>query len=224
MEAWNVAGKSVLLFPSAQKSAPLVLLHTFEDEGESVWRAARSLTGADFSVAAVGGLRWEDEMSPWECPPLFKGDTPCTGGADAYLEQLTGNILPEILRRLPAAPAYLALAGYSLAGLFAVYAAYRTDRFSRIASASGSFWFPGFLDFAEKNAPVKQPERVYFSLGDKEAKTRNKILRTVEENTRALKKRYESAGIKTVFELNPGNHFQDAPERMAKGIAWILEE
>ena len=180
------------------------------------------MTDADFSFAAVGGLRWDDEMSPWESPPLFKGDTPCTGGADAYLATLTGEILPEILSRLPAAPSFLSLAGYSLAGLFAVYATYRTNLFSRIASASGSFWFPGFMDFARKHEPIKSPERVYFSLGDKEAKTRNKILRTVEDNTRALYARYENAGVNTVFELNPGNHFQDAPERMAKGIAWIL--
>ena len=216
MEAWNVAGKSVSLFPSAQKNAPLVLLHTFEDEGESVCRAARGMTGSDFSFAAVGNLRWADEMSPRECPPLFKGDTPCTGGADAYLAILTGEILPEILSRLPAAPAYLALAGYSLAGLFAVYATYRTDVFSRIASASGSFWFPGFLAFAEKNEPTKPPEHVYFSLGDKEAKTRNQTLRTVEENTRALYEQYGRAGVQTIFEMNPGNHFQNAPERMAK--------
>lgn len=221
-DVWNAAGKTVTLFPSEKGNAPLVLLHTVQGEGEDVYRKARSMTGADFSFAAVGGLRWDDEMSPWESPPLFKGDTPCTGGADAYLATLTGEILPEILSRLSAAPSFLALAGYSLAGLFAVYATYRTDRFSRIASASGSFWFPGFLDFAREHEPTRRPERVYFSLGDKEAKTRNKILRTVEDNTRALYARYENAGVNTVFELNPGNHFQDAPERMAKGIAWIL--
>jgi hypothetical protein len=25
-------------------------------------------------------------------------------------------------------------------------------------------------------------------------------------------------------ELNPGNHFQNADERLAKGIAWCLQE
>ncbi|MBQ9377105.1 MAG: hypothetical protein IJU05_04820, partial [Schwartzia sp.] len=210
------------LFPAQAENAPLVLLHTVEGEGESVYRAARERTGADFSLAAVGGLRWDNEMSPWACPPLFKGDTPCTGGADAYLATLEDEILPSALARLSAAPAYLALAGYSLAGLFAVYATYRTSLFSRVASASGSFWFPGFLDFARAHQPIRPPARVYFSLGDKEAKARNKTLRTVEENTRALKAHYEAAGIETIFELNPGNHFKDAPQRMAKGIAWIL--
>lgn len=221
-DVWNAAGKTVTLFPSEKGNAPLVLLHTVQGEGEDVYRKARDMTDADFSCAAVGGLRWDDEMSPWESPPLFKGDTPCTGGADAYLATLTGEILPEILSRLPAAPSFLALAGYSLAGLFAVYATYRTDRFSRIASASGSFWFPGFLDFTREHAPKRRPERVYFSLGDREAGTRNKLLGAVEENTRALKERYEKAGVETVFELNPGNHFRDAEARMARGIVWML--
>ncbi len=222
MEVWKAAGKDLTLFPSARDNAPLVLLHTCGDEGESVERQVRAMTDADHAFAAIGGLRWEDEMSPWECPPIFRGEPPFTGGADAYLALLTQEILPGILSRLSAAPAYLALAGYSLAGLFAVYASYRTDLFSRIASASGSFWFPGFPEFAANHEPERTPDRVYFSLGDQEAKSRNRILRTVEDHTRALRERLERAGAKTVFARNPGNHFRDAPKRMAKGIAWIL--
>ena len=219
----ETAGKPVRLFPSAREGAPLVVLHTVQDEGESVWRAVRSITGTAFTLAAIGGLRWNDEMSPWPSPPIFKGDAPCTGGANAYLGTLTETIVPGILERLPGKPACLALAGYSLAGLFAVYALYRTGMFSRVASASGSFWYPDFLAFAQTHAMAKPPECAYFSLGDKEAKTRNRILQTVEENTRALHQLYSQAGITTRFEMNPGNHFQNAPERMAKGIAWVLE-
>ena len=74
-DVWNAAGKTVALFPSEKGNAPLVLLHTVQGEGEDVYRKARGMTDADFSFAAVGGLRWDDEMSPWESPPLFKGDT-----------------------------------------------------------------------------------------------------------------------------------------------------
>ena len=222
MEAMTIAGKSVRLFPSERPDAPLVWLHTVKGEGESVYRAVRGMTDRPFSFAAVGGLRWEEEMTPWPCPPLFKGDKPFSGGADAYLETLTDKLLPEVTARLPAAPAYLALAGYSLAGLFAAYALYRTDAFARIACASGSFWYPGFLDYAETHMLKRRPERVWFSVGDREAGTRHEILRSVEENTRALHARYEREGIETIFEMNPGNHFRDAEQRMAKGIAWIL--
>ena len=222
MEKLLLAGKAVEIFPSPQEGAPLVLLHTVQGEGQRVYEAVGKLTAAEFSLAAIGGLRWSDEMSPWAIPPIARGGSPCTGGADAYLTKLTAVILPEILRRLPRQPAYIALGGYSLAGLFALYAMYRTDLFGRIASVSGSLWYPRFLQFAQSQKLERVPECIYFSLGDKEARTRNKVLRPVEETTRLLKNYYHERGIPAIMEMNPGNHFTDSIGRMAKGISWIL--
>ena len=61
------------------------------------------------------------------------------------------------------------------------------------------------------------------SLGTKEAKTKNPVMKTVEEKTKELHRWYKEQGIPVVYEENPGNHFQDAVNRMAKGIAWILQ-
>ncbi len=224
METMRIADKAVRIFPARQAGSPLVIFHTVDDEGEKVYQAVKKETEIDFSFAVVGNLRWDDEMSPWEIPPLFKGDTPCTGGADVYMKELIQKILPEILGNLAGKPSYTALAGYSLAGLFAVYAMYHTDLFSRIASASGSFWYPDFMEYTKREELKRKPECIYFSLGDKEAKARNKILQSVEENTRALEKYYHEMGISTVMEMNPGNHFRNPEERMAKGIRWILEQ
>ena len=33
---------------------------------------------------------------------------------------------------------------------------------------------------------------------------------------------YQAKGIDTVFQLNPGNHYDHAAERTAAGIAWLL--
>ena len=81
-------------------------------------------------------------MAPWDIPPISKNDTPCTGGADSYLDLLLSKIIPEAERQLRGTPVWRGIAGYSLAGLFAVYAMYQTGAFSRIASMSGSLWFP----------------------------------------------------------------------------------
>lgn len=224
MEQFTAAGKSVQFFPAENNFAPLVILHTVHGEGERVYRLAKSGTKTDFSFAAISNLNWDDEMSPWAIPPISKDDTPCTGGADAYLEKFTGIILPEILKRIPSEPRFIALTGYSLAGLFALYSAYKTNIFSRLACASGSFWYPGFSEFVERNEMQRRPDFIYFSLGDKEAKTRNKILQSVEQNTGRLKNFYEQKGIDTVFEMNEGNHFYRADERMAKGICRILND
>lgn len=202
--------------------APLVLMNAFENECNDTFEELRKLTTADISLAAVRITKWNRDMSPWEAAPVFKNDDPFTGGADAYLDKLTGEILPAVVNELGSKPAYTALAGYSLAGLFAVYAMYRTSAFSRIVSASGSMWFPGFVEFAKSHELASRPEKLYLSLGDKESKTRNKIMEPVERNTAELHECYRSLGIDTVFELNPGNHFQNPADRLAKGIAWVL--
>ena len=215
-------GKHVYLYGDRDEAAPHVIINTFQGNGSSIYSALCSMTDKKVNLAVVSDIDWDDEMSPWECPPLGKNDSPCTGGADKYLEKLTGTIIPEIKKKLGGEPEYIAIAGYSLAGLFAIYSLYKTDIFSRAVSASGSMWFPGFVEYTEKNEYIRKPDKVYFSLGDKEAHTRNALLSTVEDKTNEIYGHYKDSGIGTAFDLNPGNHFKDADIRLAKGIAWIL--
>lgn len=64
------------------------------------------------------------------------------------------------------------LAGYSLAGLFALWAAYECDTFSGIACCSGSLWFKNW-DIYMREHTLKRKCSVYLSLGGKEEKTKN---------------------------------------------------
>ena len=210
------------VFPSRAPGAPLVVFLADHGEGEQVLSALAELGALDLSLAVIGGFDWNRDLSPWPAPGVMKGGGDFAGGADDFLARLTAA-LPEIAAALPPAPAYMALAGYSLAGLCAVYAAYRADAFTRFASASGSFWYPGFLDFARTQPFRRVPERVYVSVGDREARTRNPRMQPVEENTRQLAAWYAEQGIETCFELNPGNHFQDPAGRMARGILWMVQ-
>ena len=215
-------GKHIYLYGDRDEAAPLVITNTFQGNGSSVYSALHSMTDKKVNLAVISDINWDDEMSPWECPPLSKNDSPCTGGADKYIKKLTDSIIPAIKEELAAEPEYIAIAGYSLAGLFAIYSLYKTDIFSRAVSASCSMWFPDFVEYTNKNDFVRKPDRVYFSLGDKEARTRNSLLSTVEDKTKETYEHYKNSGIDTVFELNQGNHFKDADIRLAKGIAWIL--
>jgi hypothetical protein len=214
-------GRRAVLFEGASPDAPLVVLNTVHGEGGSIVDALRGITGRDASILCIEGLDWNDDMSPWSMPAVGKGDG-FGGRADAYLKTLTGTIVPEALSESGLEPRFRAIAGYSMAGLFAVYSVYRTDMFSRVASASGSLWFPGFTDFMARSRPVRVPERVYLSLGDKEAKTRNAIMASVQNRTDTVRSRFEGMGSETIYESNPGNHLRDVPLRMAKGIAAIL--
>lgn len=219
---FTVLGRKISIYGEAWKNVPVIYLNTVHGEGKAVWDQCRQIGCPAFSLVAVSGIRWDHDMSPWPIPPIAKNDTPCTGGADAYLALLTEKILPAVEATIGGRPEYSVLAGYSLAGLFAVYAAYHTDAFAGIISASGSFWFPEFVDYVKEHELRRVPERMYFSLGDREAHTKNPYLSSVEERTKTLYEYYSLQGIQTTFVLNPGNHFDNPNRRMAEGILWIL--
>ena len=142
----------------------------------SVYKNLMALGCPDFCLVAVSNLKWDHDMTPWYMGPISKHDTPCTGGADDYLKLLLDEIMPEAEALLPGAPAWRGLAGYSLAGLFALYALYQTDVFARAASISGSFLFEGIMEYVCSHEMKRKPDCLYFSLGDKESSTDNPIL------------------------------------------------
>lgn len=218
----NIAGRSITLYPAKNADRPLILLNNFSGDGSSVVQAMQEAGCPDCNLVSIGNLQWDHDMTPWYCAPLFPGDTPCTGGAAEYLDVLVGEILPEALSGVEGTPTFIGLAGYSLAGLFALWAMYHTDRFSRAASMSGSLWFPDFREYAISHEMAIEPDCLYLSLGDREAKTKNPVLQKVQDNTEELAAFYRGKGISVTYELNPGNHFRDAALRSARGIAALL--
>lgn len=218
-----ISGKEVAVYPSAAPGRPIVYLNTFEQEGDQVYQQLQDMGCPDFTLVAVSGLDWHHDMTPWEMPPVSKGAPPCTGGADEYLRLLTEELLPKAEEAVQGPVLWRGLAGYSLAGLFAIYSAYRTQVFSRLASMSGSLWFPEFKEYVFSHEMKSRPEHLYLSLGDRECRTNNPYLRTVQENTGEIADYYTRKGIDTMYWLNPGNHFKNTARRTAAGIAWILE-
>ncbi len=215
--------KNIFIYGEAEESVPLIIYHAYEGDGKNVYDEIKKLTDTDFIFATITDIDWNDEMSPWDLPPRYLNDGACTGGADKYIKKLTEDIIPKIKAELKAEPAYIAISGYSLAGLFSIYSLFNTDIFECAVSASGSLWFPDFSEYVNKHSFKKRPKKVYFSLGDKEANTRNQLLSTVKDKTGNIYQMFRDQGIYATFELNPGNHFKDPDYRMAKGIEWILD-
>ena len=222
MYTYKIDGKTLTFFLSTESGAPIIYLNTFSDEGQKVYEAAQAAACPPFTLVAISDLDWNHNMVPWDSPPAFKNAEPCTGGADDYLRLLIEEIIPKAEKEITGAPSWRGIVGYSLAGLFALYAIYRTDLFSRVGSMSGSLWFPGMKDYIFSHELKRQPDHMYFSLGDKESKNRNPILRSVRQNTEEIHAFYQSKGIDTVFELNSGNHYNHVAERTAAGIVWLL--
>lgn len=179
-------------------------------------------TDISFTMAAFLIEDWNRELSPWEAPAVF-GNEKFGSGASETLSFITDALLPEIcgICGVDGKNRYY-LGGYSLSGLFSLWAAYQTDLFCGIAAVSPSVWFPGWIKYAESNV-IQSPE-VYLSLGEKEEKARNRLLSTVGDN---IRRQYEllsgtDAVKKCELEWNPGNHFMEPEQRTAKGFAWLL--
>ncbi|MDY6333814.1 MAG: esterase, partial [Lachnospiraceae bacterium] len=112
------------------------------------------------------------------------------------------------------------IGGYSLAGLFALWAVYQTDAFAGAAAASPSVWFPGFTDWMKERRP--ECGTVYLSLGDREERTRNPVMATVGDHIRAAYALLQEQGVDCTLEWNSGNHFRDNDIRTAKAFAWLI--
>lgn len=219
-----IDGKQIYIYPSSAPNSPVVYLNTYSDEGDGIYKILCETGCEKFTLVSICSLEWDKDMSPWDIPPVSKDDTPCTGGADEYLKFSTNKIMPRVEENIQGGISWRAIAGYSLAGLFAIYAMYRANIFTRAASMSGSLWFPDFKEYVFSHEMMTQPDCVYLSLGDKECKTKNPYLKTVQEKTEEIFKFYKNKNINTVFQLNQDSHFKDIDKRTVLGIKWILEQ
>ena len=209
-------------------------------------------------LVCIGVDLWEENFSPWCAPRVFAKGPNFGEGAQKTLDALINQVVPWTESELSAPPAYRVLVGYSLAGLFSLWAGvtqpgvsqqvargcqhgnavapqqvargYQPDdtptpTFQRIGAVSGSFWFPGLLDYVDQqlSGGVVGLTHAYLSLGDREARTPNPQIMHVQENAELLASKLEDAGITSTFELNRGNHFQNVEGRMQKALDWLLK-
>ncbi len=214
--------RRVCLYRLVQGSAPLVYSIDYHENGQLLLDACKQVGCSSFNLVTISGLHWNQELSPWAVETVVSRDDSFAGEADQWLSLLTGEVVPRVERLLDAPPAWRMLAGYSLAGLFAVWTAFHSDLFTRILSASGSMWYPGWLEYVAEHQLVADVQGIYLSVGDKESTSRNAVLQTVGERTQAVAALMAERGIPSKFELNPGNHFKNPPLRVAKGIHWLL--
>jgi len=202
------------IYEFGSPDAPVVLIepiHVPEGMDEEADRI-RKLAGADFRLLAVR-VNWFQDLSPWPAPPV-SGSIPFGDGAE--------RTLAEILKLTGQPGKRYVLGGYSMGGLFALWAACRSEAFSAVAAASPSVWFPGFTDYMTSRGI--RTGRVYLSLGDREEKTRNPVMAAVGDRIREIHAWLQAQSVPCLLEWNRGNHFADLEERMAKGFAWAMKE
>ena len=163
---------------------------------------------------------WNRQFSPWPASKAFRQGEDFGGGAPDYLKYFLETLLPGAEEKLPFEPKVRGLAGYSMAGLFAVYAMYNTPVFNRIACMSGSLWFDNWKEYALTHSPVPENPAVYLSLGSKEHKTKDQRMSQVKTITEELAVYWgKSCGV--TYETVPGGHFTNVAQRIARGITQI---
>lgn len=223
MQTVQIQGRNCHIYGAA--GAQFLLVQLVDDHDmqgmEAELAALSAACRSPFLLAAVPVEVWNDALSPWPAPPVW-GRQGFGGGSAGTLDFLLRQLLPALKQQfaLPA-DVHIILGGYSLAGLFALWAATQSSAFCGIAAASPSVWFPGWNGY-EAAHPV-QTSCVYLSLGDREEHTKNAAMAPVGANIRALYQRLQTRGTRCTLEWNAGGHFKEPNLRTAKAFAWTME-
>lgn len=224
METVIVGGKVCHIMQNGQLPCPAIYWGIALGERDN-WQSMSDLLPQEkpWLLIAYGAEDWNRDFSPWPAPAVF-GKEAFSGGASKTLSWLLNACVPYIEANYGVGHPRL-LGGYSLSGLFSLWAFYRSGAFQGVACCSGSLWYPGWDDFIlGRLAPVDS--LIYLSLGDREERTKNQTMARVGDATR---KQYELACRDKhvafcTLEWNAGGHFKEPELRMARGFAWLLDQ
>ncbi|MCR4740120.1 MAG: esterase [Lachnospiraceae bacterium] len=217
-EYGDPASGSILIEPVDERDLPLIAKRA---------EMIRELSGTEIRFVAVGVKDWNNDLSPWKAEAVF-GNEGFGGGAketlSAILELATRVSSDKGSGNDPSGnkKKKIYMGGYSLAGLFSLWAAYQTDVFSGIAAVSPSLWYPGFMDHMRENRI--RTERVDLSLGDREEKVRNLLISQVGNNIREAYNIIKRDGAECCLTWNEGNHFKDADKRTVSAFLRLIHD
>lgn len=168
-----------------------------------------------------------DDYTPW---PLQASETmpmDFEGKAEEHLSFISTHVIPfcESEYGLASSAEKRVIGGYSLGGLFSLYATVNTDLFGNVLSCSSSLWYPDFLDYLKEHPFKATHPKLYMSVGDQEGTTATNLTADQTSNTIALKDWIEQRFLAGDFQftLEEGNHGNDIPGRAWRAVEWVEE-
>ena len=170
------------------------------------------------TIVTVPVRQWNDALTPWPAAGLYRGEPDFGGHADVTLAKLTSDVLPAIEREARLSPTHRAICGYSLGGLFSLYALTHTDVFVACGCLSGSVWYEGWVEHLRALDIDLAGRYAFLSLGTKERRAARPLLKTVQDCMEACSGILREHGAEVEFCLGPGNHLQHIPERLGAGF------
>lgn len=173
-----------------------------------------------YPLAVIGVYTdaWGRDLTPWPAPALRPGEEDFSGGGDNFLREWIDETLPRMDEVLGYTPRRRFTAGYSLGGLFALYAVTKSRLFSGCACMSGSLWYPGWVDYLRALPEEILPEALYFSLGKKEGNTHHPVMRNINDGMAQTIRCFEARGVPCEMVWQPGGHFQQVDARIRAGF------
>lgn len=188
------------------------------DSPEHPFPVADAAVGLAAHVVAVPISDWNDALTPYPAPALYRNSSAFGGHASATLAELEA-LIPQFEVAHGLAPRGRAVCGYSLGGLFALQAFTRGDTFAACACLSGSLWYEGWVDHLRAQELNLSGRYAFLSLGSKERKAPNPVQRRVATCTEECAAILRAAGCEVDCTLGPGDHFHFVTERFAAGLA-----
>lgn len=175
--------------------------------------------GRGFVLAAFDTGEWARALMPWADEAVSHNGEVGLHAHDT-LAYVTDALLPWLRSHHGNLP--VVIGGYSLGGLFALWAARQVDCFDGVAAASPSLWIRGWSDYAERLC-VKS-RQVYLSLGNREEHCRNRRMAQIGQCVRSeyalLASRMGTDNV--ALEWNQGGHFGEEAERTGRAFVWNM--
>ena len=172
------------------------------------------------NIVAISGMIWNDDLTPWKAPALNPKEEDFKGRAKNFLSSLLSDLFINTEQSLRLNHPKRHLIGISLSGLFALWASTETNKFNSVASISGSLWYDGFVEWFKEQE--LHADRYFLSLGNKEVKSKNERLASVESCTEATLQIIRDKNKEITFITDEGNHFDFFRERLEKAIKVIM--
>lgn len=174
--------------------------------------------GRTATLVTIPVAHWNDALTPWPAPGLYREEPDFGGHAERTLSELVTSVIPAVEAREGLSPTARAICGYSLGGLFALYALTHCDAFAACACLSGSVWYEGWVEHL-RELPLNLAGRfVYLSLGTKERKAARPLLKTVQDRMEECARILQERGATVEYRTGPGKHMQHVPERFDAGL------
>lgn len=195
---------------------PLIVLVDGDGHPEDLSACVTSCALARLSVDD-----WGRNLTPWEAESLYRGQPPYGGSAHATLELLEKDLLPALCERERIEPLSFGICGYSLAGLFSLWATLSSPTFSATGALSASVWYEGWVDYLEGLDVDGAGRTVFLSLGSKEKRGPRPLLKTVEDAMVRTRDILAAKGFAATLEITPGGHLDHVGERVLRGVGVV---